>query len=455
MKHGPVAVVIGTTEGPSEVLRIAVEAPEIRSVVCLGMSTEALPISPAYDAFVRRPTGVVERELGHAAYRVDVSARIDNGNSWQLGFYLAHRLMAAGRLATPEEAPEHWIWVTGTLNSDLVIGPVVETERKLRQSEDWFARRAEAGATVTVVAPAQSSEALEVLPSHVKSLAGADLGPVLDFLGLEASRAAPLASDTTTRKPDISEETPRPPASGSRMGGLLVVLLLAVGAAVAVWLIQPQWVDRAFEVARGMVGGASTPVSQEATAPPEPRAEATEERPPIGGAPGGEPSKQAAAAKALVETATAAPIPRVEIAWELGKPAVGQRCGGELTFTPRSAEAGVDDTPTCRVAAVVTNQSTAQTPVLVIAGILGRLREYTRADRYVKQLRRVLKPGASARLVLDLPSWVRGSLSVKALVQIEDASTTLPAELSSEEALEMIGSSTTPSVAASSTITLE
>src|SRR3546814_2502033 len=87
------------SEGPSTVLRVTPEDPSLRSVVCLGRTTTILPISRAYDAFVRAPSGIVERAVGHPAFRVDVSAPIDDGDSWQLGLYLAHRLKVAGRLA--------------------------------------------------------------------------------------------------------------------------------------------------------------------------------------------------------------------------------------------------------------------------------------------------------------------------------------------------------------------
>ncbi|HJP53297.1 MAG TPA: hypothetical protein QF556_01070, partial [Rhodospirillales bacterium] len=89
-----VRVYIATTQGPSEVQRIAEEDPKVRSVVCLDGTSEALPISAAYDAFVRKPTGVIEKNFGHSVYRLDVSERISDGKSWQLGFFAAHALFS-------------------------------------------------------------------------------------------------------------------------------------------------------------------------------------------------------------------------------------------------------------------------------------------------------------------------------------------------------------------------
>ncbi len=79
-----VRVYIGTTEGPSEIQRVTLEDAKVRSVICLGGKTIALPIARSYDSFVREPTGVIEKYFGHPAYRIDVSTPIEVGNSWQL-----------------------------------------------------------------------------------------------------------------------------------------------------------------------------------------------------------------------------------------------------------------------------------------------------------------------------------------------------------------------------------
>ena len=94
-----IRVFIATTDGPAEVQRIAEEDPDVKSVVCLDGKAVALPISPDYDAFVRAPTGVIERSYGHRAFRLDVSREISSGLSWQLGIFIAHALHVAGRLA--------------------------------------------------------------------------------------------------------------------------------------------------------------------------------------------------------------------------------------------------------------------------------------------------------------------------------------------------------------------
>lgn len=125
---------IATTRGPAQVLNIARENPSVRSVICVGGALTALPISPAYDAFVREPTGVVERMTGHPVYRTDISAPIDAGESWQLGLFLAHALCIADALAMPGESPTMTVLVTGGLDRDLKVTPVSHVAEKLARA---------------------------------------------------------------------------------------------------------------------------------------------------------------------------------------------------------------------------------------------------------------------------------------------------------------------------------
>ena len=432
MHGGTVGVVIGTTEGPSEVLRIAVEAPEVRSVMCLGMSTEALAISPDYDAFVRRPTGVVERELGHPSYRVDVSARIDNGNSWQLGLYLAHRLMAAGRLAAPKDSPDHWIWVTGTLDTDLIIGPVSEVARKLERSSAWFDDRAGEGREVAVLAPEQSAGALAGLGSGVTVLAEAGVGPMLAHLGLDMPDTAKATI------PEPAAMAPAPRAFRSWASGLLVLTLVLMGSVMAAWLVDPALFDRA----AALVSGADVE--------PEPTVADVPGSTLESGSPSAKPAVHQGAV-ALVQTEppkeTKAPVPApktgpaVEIAWTVGRPSGGARCGGALSFTAFEPGPHEASGPICQVAVTVSNRSTPRARVNVTAGILGRLREYMRKTRHVASERAILDSGGTLRITLDIPGWIRGEIQVRAVVVMEDVKL-MPSNRARERpALEMI---TTP-----------
>lgn len=188
---GRLRVVVATTDGPSTIRRITAEDPQLRSVVCLDGTATALPISAAYDAFVRRPTGVVERDVGHPAFRVDVDRPIDAGASWQLGLYIAHRLKAAGRLAEDSQAADGIVWASGIVDADLNVGPVERVAEKARRSAALFA----SDLPVLLVCPRDNAGDL---PDRGDRLAVGCVAEVLAPLGLAELPAGP-AQETRRR----------------------------------------------------------------------------------------------------------------------------------------------------------------------------------------------------------------------------------------------------------------
>ena len=67
-----------------------------QSLICVRRSSTILDVSKDYDDFVRRGSGIIEREFGpfeYGSFRVDVSEPIGAGHSWQLSF-LAHAIDA-------------------------------------------------------------------------------------------------------------------------------------------------------------------------------------------------------------------------------------------------------------------------------------------------------------------------------------------------------------------------
>lgn len=133
-----IKVYIATTNGPVAVQQITQEDPELKSVICLNGTAKALPISRAYDNFVREPIGVIERSFSHAAFRLDVSAPITDGNSWQLGTFLAHALHAEDQLAGHDDPVDEILWLSGEVDRNLNIRPVDHIEDKLMASMALF-----------------------------------------------------------------------------------------------------------------------------------------------------------------------------------------------------------------------------------------------------------------------------------------------------------------------------
>ncbi len=187
---------IGTTDGPTEVQRITPEDPEVRSVVCLDGRAVALPISDDYDAFVRRPTGVIEALTGHGAYRVDISHPIGCGYSWQLGILAAHMVTARGGLAGPDDAPRDAVWLTGEVDHRLNVGAVEDVSLKLMRATSALKGLIAGGLRVTVVVPEACAE--EASAALAQAFPGAQARPrliaarhfddVLPALGLKRPR---------------------------------------------------------------------------------------------------------------------------------------------------------------------------------------------------------------------------------------------------------------------------
>lgn len=193
------AVFIATTEGPTRLQRLTAEAPDVRSVICLGGRAMALPISPEYDAFVRRPTGVIEACYGHSAYRMDISDPIASGLSWQLGAFVGHALANERRLATNNETYQRIVWASGEVNCDLSVQSVSDIKQKLQRSRDLFDDLIADGTEIVIAVPAANrAEAEEEIsrltlstPSKLKFIATDHANEILKILRLKRPRKRP------------------------------------------------------------------------------------------------------------------------------------------------------------------------------------------------------------------------------------------------------------------------
>ncbi|MFQ5973052.1 MAG: hypothetical protein ACE5Q3_12030 [Alphaproteobacteria bacterium] len=236
-----VRVLIGTTEGPAEVQRITEEDPNVQSVICLDGKALALPVSPAYEAFVRRPTGLIEAAYGHPSFRIDVSAPIDEGVSWQLGVLLAHALRAEGRLCEGDAPPDHVFWVTGEVDRDLNVFPVDRVGDKIQRSISVVSELRASGIPVTIVVPLGNLGELDDrwLAEQGLGSEGCDVLAVDGVGELFARLALPL--------PQIVKPQPRPEAAPAEDGerprrrrGRLVGLGAGLAVVLATLLIASQ-----------------------------------------------------------------------------------------------------------------------------------------------------------------------------------------------------------------------
>ncbi len=192
------SVIIATTDGPVQVQRLAKEDPDVHSVICLNGTSEALrPISGAYDDFVRKPTGVIEREFGHPVYRMDISGRVSDGRSWQLGVFAAHFLHNRAQLAERTEDATHVLWLTGEVNNSLDVGTVEHVAEKLERSAEMLLSFAASGQQVILAFPrGNKGEVARGLAEKKTGLAMADIEqwPVVNTKDLTGA-LAPYTED--------------------------------------------------------------------------------------------------------------------------------------------------------------------------------------------------------------------------------------------------------------------
>ena len=219
-----VRVVIATTEGPAAVERLSEEDPAVGSVICLQCKAVALPVSPAYDAFVRRPTGVIEAAYGHSAYRLDVSTPIADGFSWQLGALAAHGLREAGRLAGRDEPCDRVLWATGEVDQNLAVLPVEHLAEKLRASAGLIKELAGAGTRVTLCLPTDNLAELDpdwrhMLGEAVELVPVESVGELFPHLGLE--------TPVVGRLPQVRRPAPRRRVKAVALAALASVVGLA------------------------------------------------------------------------------------------------------------------------------------------------------------------------------------------------------------------------------------
>ena len=247
---GPVAVYVLTTEGPVRLERLSRESGAASSMVCLQRSSRKFDsLSTAYEDFVRAPTGVIDRDYpaaGSGAYRLDISAEITDGDSWQFGVFVAHALHANGCLCGPDRTPEVALMLTGSVDVDLRVGDVAHVREKLHAANGDIELLTEVGIDVRVILPVsdaagQNNDSPEnVVVERVGS--AAELVTALGFSapGLSADLAA-AASGTSERAEAANGD--HNSVRKSRRTGLAVGGIVVAGVVVAGALLMPNRID--------------------------------------------------------------------------------------------------------------------------------------------------------------------------------------------------------------------
>jgi hypothetical protein len=137
-------VIIPTTNDVVGINDIVKEDPLVSSVICENNNLEALPISPSYNSFVKSPTGIIDKLVGHSSFRIDITKPIHNGKSWQLGIAIAHifskhdilNFSNENQLLTKKTG--EILWASGTINSNLEIKKINYLDQKIDNSMNFL-----------------------------------------------------------------------------------------------------------------------------------------------------------------------------------------------------------------------------------------------------------------------------------------------------------------------------
>jgi hypothetical protein len=195
-------VAVATTQGPVFIQGITQEEPGVSPVVCLNGTSKQLAISTAYADFVKKGSGLIERDFGYASWRMDFSGAIDAGESWQLGVYMAHILHQDNRLGNGEISDgDEVMLITGAVKYSGEVTPANQILEKMvaarAQTKVWLSQ----GASITLLmhpenlAVAVSSSIViyeQKATSHIHELTGGKITsrshsytmPVILFIAL-------------------------------------------------------------------------------------------------------------------------------------------------------------------------------------------------------------------------------------------------------------------------------
>jgi hypothetical protein len=215
-------IFIATTQGLVAIQNITpIDDEDISSVVSVNGTSTTANISSSYHNFVKKGVGIIQQMFGACSYRVDISARIDQGNSWQVAMYLAHLAQSKGLLGNGEVTQgDGVICATGEVNtSNLQVLAVSDVAVKLKlaqpQLEEWSAL----GAEVQFLLP-QANQS-EIKKNHYTSLVN------------NLEQAAMALPNTTKEQSTVNIKDKKLVSTNSRHKlifiGVILFLVLAYG----------------------------------------------------------------------------------------------------------------------------------------------------------------------------------------------------------------------------------
>ena len=184
-------VIIPTTNNVVGINDIVKEDPLVSSVICENNNLEALPISPFYNSFVKSPTGIIEKLVGHSSFRTDITKPIHNGKSWQLAIAIAHIFLKNNILNFSNEnqlltkKTEEIIWASGTINSNLEIKKINYLDQKIYNSMSFFKNCIKKEVQINIILSIQNRDDFNSLVSNNEFLKNAIKNKLIKVLFLK------------------------------------------------------------------------------------------------------------------------------------------------------------------------------------------------------------------------------------------------------------------------------
>ena len=184
-------VIIPTTNNVVGINDIVKEDPLVSSVICENNNLEALPISPFYNSFVKSPTGIIEKLVGHSSFRTDITKPIHNGKSWQLAIAIAHIFLKNNILNFSNEnqlltkKTEEIIWASGTINSNLEIKKINYLDQKIYNSMSFFKNCIKKEVQINIILSIQNRDNFNSLVSNNEFLKNAIKNKLIKVLFLK------------------------------------------------------------------------------------------------------------------------------------------------------------------------------------------------------------------------------------------------------------------------------
>tara|TARA_R110002153_G_scaffold82780_5_gene208684 strand:- start:3869 stop:5035 length:1167 start_codon:yes stop_codon:yes gene_type:complete len=172
-------IFIATTHGLVAIQNITpIDDEDISSVISVNGTSTTANISGSYHNFVKKGVGIIQQMFGASSYRVDISARIDQGNSWQVAMYLAHLAQSKGLLGNGDvNQGDTVICATGEVNtSNHQILAVTEVALKFKLAQPQLEQWTALGAKVQFLLPLANQSDVEqnnytLLVSNLKQAA--------------------------------------------------------------------------------------------------------------------------------------------------------------------------------------------------------------------------------------------------------------------------------------------